>query len=789
MGGAGEQGERGGGGGGSFGHWLADADGNPVFRFAPDRSRRLVTPDGGPDACWHAIGNEGITATAHAGGWTSIYATSRGMIRLTGAGSWWGVVERGERATGTTEADFLLGGARWTRDVAGRRVVRRVSAPVDGAAVLRVDVTIKRSNDEVTRELAYVEQWQPEPFPLFLGALMSRSEPPPPGYGWRERAAWSALYGLSHAVRRATDAARGLAARALLRRPLFDAPRRALVIVPRTTIGGSRRTGADPTDPLAPAWYDPALPWLFVALLDDRPVEADLDAAALRVPIAAADGDEPATDVSLSFAVGLARDDGDLDALLAHARSAGRFRPEAWSRLASLTVDASPALERETTWHAAQLLTAQQHDDYFGRPYVAQGSAYGFIHGLQGAPRDYALFAVPLAFIDPAAARDQLLVMMQMMRPSGSTFYAHTGRGRCTSGGLHAAPTDLPLFFLWAVSEYVWATGDRALLDEWVPFWPIADGEGSTTRERLALAVRYVEERVGLGPHGLLRVGSGDWSDPISAMVRDRRAFHEHGESGFNSGFAAFALPRAAALLDGAHAAEAARARDLAASLARSMADCWTGSWFVRGWDGRGAPIGEDHLFLDGQVWALIAELGSDVQRVALVRAIDARNDEPSPVGATILDRPHDVRLGMLAPGWDCNGGVWAAINALLAWGYARHDPALAWRSVQKQSFDAHATAYPDVWYGIWSGPDAYNAHFGSRAGETFVQPATPMREFPVMNANAHAGPLLALLRVLGIETEPSGVVVRDRGDAVPPWVLRTPRGTFSPSGFEPASP
>jgi hypothetical protein len=96
-----------------------------------------------------------------------------------------------------------------------------------------------------------------------------------------------------------------------------------------------------------------------------------------------------------------------------------------------------------------------------------------------------------------------------------------------------------------------------------------------------------------------------------------------------------------------------------------------------------------------------------------------------------------------------------------------------------KQSLAAHAAAYPDVWYGVWSGPDAYNAWFGERAGgETFVQPATPMTEFPVMNSNAHAGPLLALLRVLGLETTPDGPVVAPRGDA-PPWSLATALGTF----------
>ena len=163
----------------------------------------------------------------------------------------------------------------------------------------------------------------------------------------------------------------------------------------------------------------------------------------------------------------------------------------------------------------------------------------------------------------------------------------------------------------------------------------------------------------------------------------------------------------------------------------------------------------------------------------ALVAALAERCIGPSPIGATILDRPHPNRAGMLAPGWDCNGGVWAAVNGLLAWGLARHDVDLAWSCLRAQSLAAHARAYPHVWYGIWSGPDAFNAHFGSRPGETFVQPATPMAEFPVMNSNAHAAPLLGLLGVLGLQTGPAGVHVAGRLGG-PPWRLACPLGTWS---------
>jgi len=753
--------------GGRFGRWSADDAGLPVFELAPPRARvELVTPAGGRAACWHAVGNAGIIATAHAGGWTTLYTATRGVVRLTGRQGSWGIAGA---PTVVERVRFELGGATWRARAGPATMTRRIAAPSDGSAVLRIDVTIEGAAPGAV----YEERWVLAPTPLLVGALMSGFEPPPPGYTETERVAWRALFGLSAVVRALTTATRRALGTTLFDPAVADPTRHAIVFPAR------RRIGQTPAE--SPAWFDRALPDLFVANL----LSADGGAQPPRlVPTEGSIGVRlDAGRAELAFAVGLAGDDDDRDRLLERARDRAASSSAVWAGFAQLECPARPRLAREATWHAASLVAAEQHDDYFGRRYVAQGGAYGFVHGLQGAPRDYALFGVPMAYIDPVMAREQLEVVMRLTRPSGATHYAHTGRGRATSGGVHAAPTDLPLFFLWSLTEYVWSTGDRSFLDEEVPFYPASSASSATPRERAVLALHYLDERVGRGPHGMLRVGSGDWSDPISAMVPDRGAFHERGESGFNTAFAAYVLPRVAELLEPDAPAIADRASVLAAELRGAMEDAWTGRWFLRGWDGGGGPIGAEHLFLDGQVWALIAGIGTDAQRAELTRSIAERCDDPSPIGATILDRPHPVRLGMLAPGWDCNGGVWATINALLAWGYALHDPERAWRSLEKQSLGGHAAAYPDVWYGIWSGPDAYNAHFGSRPGETFVQPATPMREFPVMNANAHAGPLLALLRVLGIETEPSGIVVRDRVPGLE-WTLTTPRGSFTPRGF-----
>ena len=778
--------------GGWFGTWSRDADDLPCFDVAtPTQGTRLVAPAGDVRRIWHQVGNDRITATAHAGGWTTLYLADRMFLRLSNpdpsrgseVGGLWTVRSPDGRSVlspfdpeTSVRARWGMGYAEWEARAAGIHLVRRVWAPFGDLPVLRIDVSIEAESDAT-----YEESWGIVLYPLIIGGLMTPWTRAPATHKSVERLLWYGMMGASSAMRFATEQLRRLwRSRTHLQ---VESVRDLRAIVVRPTFRGPLRTDARED----PAWFDSHPPAFFLAALDDAAVSPRL-AADPGVSLAVELPHSRQGPVSLSFAVGGLNPTPEVDQALAEllqccSRVSREETAQSWQRSLSLQMPEAPALERESRWHAYYLRSAKVEDPYFECRYVPQGSAYGYVHGLQGAPRDYALSAVPLVFLDPEGARSVLSLMMRMTQPDGAMYYAHAGCGKCVSAVVHESPSDLPLFLLWALSEYVWASGDSTFLEEDLPFYPKARGASSTVRERVRLAFRYVREKLGTGPHGMLRVGSGDWNDPISSMAPDRRAFHRDGESGFNTALAVFALPRAADLIEESHPTEAGEMRAFAADLRSAMENAWTGRWYLRGWDGKGGALGRSHLFLDSQVWCLIARIGSEKQRRELVKAIAELCDDPSPIGATILDHPHPVRGGMLANGWDVNGGVWAAINGLLAWAYALHDPELAWRSLSKQSLAAHARAYPHVWYGIWSGPDAYNAHYADRPGETFVQPATPMAEYPVMNSNAHALPILALLRVLGIETSRDGIVINPTLARAAPWRLDTPLLTVSFDG------
>ena len=114
--------------------------------------------------------------------------------------------------------------------------------------------------------------------------------------------------------------------------------------------------------------------------------------------------------------------------------------------------------------------------------------------------------------------------------------------------GIHRTPSDLDLFFLWALTEYLAATGDRAFLEDPSPFWPKATSAPVATPEHARASLTHLMDVVGLGPDGLIRVRTGDWSDGIVFEADDRELAEEIGESIPNTQMAVWVLPRAAAL-------------------------------------------------------------------------------------------------------------------------------------------------------------------------------------------------------------------------------------------------
>ncbi len=466
--------------------------------------------------------------------------------------------------------------------------------------------------------------------------------------------------------------------------------------------------------------------------------------------------------IVLRFAYGAVRPDQDVSFVekyreantLAHTR-------EQWkNQLAYFTTGEDAALQREMAWHAYSLLSATIYSAYYHVHLVPQGSAYLYLHGADGAPRDQALFTLPLVYLRPALARDMLRFLMRLQHAdSGALPYAVVGHGWHDSAQFHTQPSDLDLFFLLALNEYLSASGDVNFFDQVEPFYPLSSRPiappGQTVLDHIRAAIAHLRDCVGTGEHGLIRIGDGDWSDSVVCQSSIEYFTHisyehsvAHGESIPNTQMALYVLPRLAAHLETRDAALAADLRCWADELKQAVARQWNpqNGWYTRAilrdYHDRAVPWHADQIDLEAQPWALISDLAADAGHAAeLIEAISTYLDRASPLGAPLIAR----------------GTIWPAISQLLTWGYMRQRPDLAWRSLQNNTFAAHADIFRENWINIWSGPDGINSLLAPQSGGTWRSPLTPMTDFPVMNANPHAMALLGLLRVCGIEPHPSG--------------------------------
>jgi hypothetical protein len=467
----------------------------------------------------------------------------------------------------------------------------------------------------------------------------------------------------------------------------------------------------------------------------------------------------PGESRTMYFLYGYLPEGFDLDSLMAKyaedtsslwARSSSQWKE---SSLIFCT-ESEPWVERETAWSSYYLRSAITYDSFFRERIASQGSGVQYIAGIQGAARDPLQHVLPLIFTDPKFVREVIRYTLKEIQPDGSIPYGIVGNG--VPMPCRYRPSDLELWLLWVASEYVLATRDKQFLDETVPTRPSRDSSPNalTVHELLARACARITGDIGVGKHGLMRLFNGDWNDSIvvnrltPAQVSE---VSQQGESVLNAAMASYVLNYYAKMLEFTGCPELANdARGKAAAQRQAVRQQWTGRWFRRAWLGEGLGwSGEKQLWLEPQPWAVIGGSATPEQVNTLVAAIDKLMRKPSPIGAPLLSQPDPTMHNEAGVG--TNGGIFAAITGTLIWALALVNGSMAWDEWKKNSLARHAELYPDLWYGIWSGPDAYHSALSKNPGHT--EP-----EFPVMNMHSHAWPLYSAAKLLGLEFHENGI-------------------------------
>ena len=219
------------------------------------------------------------------------------------------------------------------------------------------------------------------------------------------------------------------------------------------------------------------------------------------------------------------------------------------------------------------------------------GGAFGF--------RDQLQDAVNLLLLDSAPAREQIGRACAHQFAAGDVcHWWHAGTG--PEHGVRTRISDDLLWLPWAVCEYVEKTGDAEILRAEYPFLageeleenehdryqPLeVSAERGTVLEHCRRALMRVLAR-GVGAHGLLLIGTGDWNDAF-----DRVGAQGRGESVWLTWFFAITARKFAALVGGHAAEQLALAAD---HCTRAAEGAWDGAWYRRGYYDDGRPLGSE---------------------------------------------------------------------------------------------------------------------------------------------------------------------------------------------------
>lgn len=282
----------------------------------------------------------------------------------------------------------------------------------------------------------------------------------------------------------------------------------------------------------------------------------------------------------------------------------------------------------------------------WGRTATYQSSgAFGF--------RDQLQDGLALLLARPDVVRDQIVEASRHQFERGDVLHwwqPSSGRG------VRTRITDDRHWLPLVVTEYLEATGDLSVLDEYTAFiegpeidpareddylQPAVSEKAATVYEHCIAAL---ESGRGTGPHGLPLMGGGDWNDGMN-----RVGVEGQGESVWLAWFLITVLDRFAPICELRGEPErAAEYRDWAEQLAHAAEEHgWDGAWYRRAYFDDGTPLGsraseECRIDAIAQAWATISG-AADPDRAA--QALDAVEDK-------LVDREHGL-IALLAPPFD----------------------------------------------------------------------------------------------------------------------------------------
>ena len=296
--------------------------------------------------------------------------------------------------------------------------------------------------------------------------------------------------------------------------------------------------------------------------------------------------------------------------------------------------------------------------------------------------RDSSQDLLGFVHILPELARQRILDIAATQMEDGSAYHQYQPLTKKGNNDIGSGFNDDPLWLIFGVAAYIKETGDKAILNEMVPF----DNDESKAKSlayHLKMSFRHVTNN--LGPHGLPLIGRADWNDCLNLNCFSETpgesfqttANFESGiaESVFIAGmFVAIgedyqALCRMAGMEDEAEYAK----RECKRMYDRVMTVGWDGEWFLRAYDAFGNKIGskeckDGQIYIEPQGFCVMAGIGVEEGHAEI--ALNAvKNRLENSYGISLLAptyKEYHKELGEVSsypPSYKENGGIFCHNN------------------------------------------------------------------------------------------------------------------------------